>query len=274
MLEASHLCYATAGRSLISGVDLDLRPGEVTTLLGPNGAGKSTLLKLLSRQLRPGGGAISLEGRSLSRWPLKELAQRRAVLPQQSAVPFDFTAQELVLLGRSPHGDARRSLAMVREAMEWTESAHLAGRTARTLSGGELQRVHLARVLVQLSLGRTARSTLLLLDEPISGLDPAHQHGALRICRRMAERGAAVFVIVHDLNLAAQYSDRLLLLRQGRLVATGSPREVLSPERVGEVFGVCATVTPNPITGGPALFFDLPEQEKRAPALDLRSQAI
>ncbi len=257
MLTASNLHYTVASRSLITGVDLQLYPGEVTSILGPNGAGKSTLLKLLSRQLKLTKGAIAINGRCLSRWPLQELARRRSVLPQQSAIPFEFTALEIVLLGRSPHGDASRCQAMIREAMEWTECAHLADRVVRTLSGGELQRVHLARVLVQLSLGETKEPGLLLLDEPISGLDPAHQHGALRICRLMARRGVAVLLVLHDVNLAAQYSDRLVLLKEGRLVSSGPPQEVLPSDVIGKVFGVRAALTQNPITGGPAVFVDL-----------------
>jgi len=261
-LETRALSFRVPGRTLVDGVDLAIAPGRVTTLLGPNGAGKSTLMKLLCRQLKPSGGTIMLEGRPLGEWPLRDLARRRAVLPQASSVPFDFTAREIVLMGRSPYGDGGRSLAMARRAMEWTQCAHLGDRVVRTLSGGELQRVNLARVLVQLNLGEGPQTPLLLLDEPVSSQDPAHQHGALLVCRRMAALGAAVFVILHDLNLAAQYSDAILILRQGRIVARGTPREVLRPEIITEVFEVRTTLGLNPITGGPAVFVEpLPKAE-------------
>jgi len=241
---------------LISGINIDLRPGEVTTILGPNGAGKSTLLKLLCGQLKPTSGSITFAGRPLAQWSLKELATRRAVLPQHSSVPFDFTALEIVLLGRSPHGDASRHRSLALEAMDWTECAHLSDRIARTLSGGELQRVHLARILVQLNLGAVTAPTIFFLDEPVSSQDPAHQHGALVVARQMAKKGMAVFLILHDLNLAAQYSDCIHILKQGRLVHSGKPECVLRPEVISDAFDVRATIGVNPISDGPAVFVE------------------
>lgn len=256
LLQASDLHFTISGRSLISGLHLDLEPGKVTTILGPNGAGKSTFLKLLCRQLKPTRGEVTFDGRPLGDWSLREMARRRAVLPQHSSVPFDFTSLEIVLLGRSPYGDGVRHLAMARKAMEWTECAHLADRVARTLSGGELQRVNLARILVQLNLGEDLEPSVLFLDEPVSSQDPAHQHGALQVSREMARRGVAVLVILHDLNLAAQYSDSILILKQGHLIAHGTPSEVLRPELIGSVFDVRATLGVNPITQGPAVFVE------------------
>lgn len=256
ILRAAKVTYHAGPRCLVSGIDFTLGPGEMVALLGPNGAGKSTVLKLLCGELRPSSGTVVFGGKPLGQWAPRELARRRAVLPQQAMVPFEFSAMEIVMLGRSPHGDAGKCVGMVLEAMEWTECRHLAQQSVGTLSGGELQRVHLARVLVQIGLRASGSVRCLMLDEPISNLDLSHQHGALRIAREIASQGAALLVVLHDLNLAAQYADRIVLLKQGRIVAAGTPSEVLCTELIGEVFGVRARVIKNPVCGSPAVFLE------------------
>lgn len=256
MLAARNLSFAVGSKTLVDAVDLEVEAGEMVALLGPNGAGKSTLLKMLCGQSKPSSGSVLFEGKELGQWAPRELARRRAVLPQSSAVPFEFTALEIVLLGRSPHGDAYSHEAMARVAMEKTESLHLADRTVTTLSGGEMQRVQLARVLVQIGLDGGA-PRCLMLDEPISNLDPAHQHSALQIAADLARDGAAVLVVLHDLNLAAQYASRLVLMKTGAIVADGLPRDVLTEARIGDVFGVKATVIRNPLCDAPAVFVGL-----------------
>jgi iron complex transport system ATP-binding protein len=216
-------------------------------------------LKLLCGQLRPTTGSVSFDGKPIREWAVRHLARHRSVLPQQSMAPFEFSALEIVLLGRSPHGDAARCIEMALDAMRWTECDHLALRTVNTLSGGELQRVHLARVLVQVGLKDNGSSRCVMLDEPISNLDPAHQHVALRISRRIAVEGAAVLIVLHDLNLAAQYSDRLVLMKSGRIAASGTPAEVMREDLIGEVFGVRAHVAVNPVCGAPAVFVEAPD---------------
>lgn len=173
--------------------------------------------------------------------------------------PFEFSALEIVLLGRSPHGDPARCMEMALDAMRWTECDHLALRTVNTLCGGELQRVHLARVLVQAGLKDNGSSRCVMLEEPISNLDPAHQHVALRIARRLAVEGTAVLMVLHDLNLAAQYSDRLVLMKSGRLAASGTPAEVVREDLIAEVFGVRAQIAVNPVCGAPAVSVEAPE---------------
>lgn len=256
MLEARNLSFAVGSKTLVNSVNLEVKPGEMVALLGPNGAGKSTLLKMLCGQSRPSSGSVLFEGKELGQWAPRELARRRAVLPQSSAVPFEFTALEIVLLGRSPHGDASAHEAVARTAMEKTESLHLADRTVTTLSGGEMQRVQLARVLVQIGLDGGA-PRCLMLDEPISNLDPAHQHSALQIASDLAKDGAAVLVVLHDLNLAAQYATRLVLMKAGAIITDGLPSEVLTEGQIGEVFGVKATVIRNPLCDAPAVFVGL-----------------
>ncbi len=243
------------GKRLLGGVNFELSPGVVIGVLGPNGAGKSTLLKLLAGQWKPTEGEIRWSDRPLPQWRPEELACRRAVLPQQSSTPFDFTALEIVLMGRLPFRDAARQRELALRAMRWTESEQLAGRVVRHLSGGELQRVHLARVLVQLGLGESGGAQLLLLDEPVSNLDPAHQHQTLQICRHMAARGVAVLVILHDLNLAANYCDRLLLLQSGTPVCEGTPEGVLNAGTLRDVFQLNSHQLINPLSMKPTFVF-------------------
>lgn len=247
-LEAESLRLVRAGRVLLDGVDLRVCPGEVLALLGPNGAGKSTLLRCLGGELTPDAGRVRLNGRALTDWRPRELARRRAVLPQHSALEFPFSALEVVLLGRIPHGgpgrgDRQRALA----ALAAAEVAHLAGRAYTTLSGGERQRVHLARVLVQLWEALPgAEPRWLMLDEPTASLDLAHQHASLALARRWAGQGVGVLVVLHDLNLAAQYADRIAVLQAGRLLALDTPRTVLQPALIARAFGLAVRVLPHP----------------------------
>lgn len=258
MIKVEGLSFRVGGKALVASANMGVGEGEVVALLGPNGAGKSTLLKLLCGQLSPSEGRVLFEGKPLTDWDPRELARRRAVLPQSSTVPFDFTALEIVLLGRSPHGDASRCEQMAGEAMAQTECAHLAERIVTTLSGGEMQRVQLARVLVQIDMATKGSRRCLMLDEPISNLDPAHQHSALRLVARSASQGVGVLVVLHDLNLAAQYADRLLLMKEGRIVGEGTPDEVMTEKQIGAVFNLRAKVVRNPTCDAPAVFVESP----------------
>jgi iron complex transport system ATP-binding protein len=243
----------TLGRApVLRGVGLALAPGEVLAVLGPNGAGKSTLLAVLSGAEAPDAGWVGLDDRPLAAWAPAALARRRAVLPQHSELVFAFTAFEVALLGRSPHAgrsSRARDLAAVVWALTEAEVAHLADRVYTTLSGGERQRVQLARVLAQIGpLGPEApdAARYLLLDEPTSSLDLAHQHATLAAARRAASAGVAVLVVLHDLNLAAMYADRLLVLSAGRIAAEGGADAVLSEALVADVFDLEVRVTRHP----------------------------
>jgi iron complex transport system ATP-binding protein len=253
MMEARSLFYSVGGRDLVRDVSLDLRPGEVTAVLGPNGAGKSSLLKLFSGERPPTSGEIRLDGRPLAARDTAELARRRAVLPQESVVAFPFSAGEIVLLGRLPHlrgAESRRDFDIAAEAMRLTGVSHLARRLFPTLSGGERQRVHLARALAQIwECPGAAR--FLLLDEPTSNLDLAHQHETLAVARDFAARGVGVLVILHDLNLAAEYADRIVLLSGGAVQAEGTPGKVLTETNVRTVFGLNVAVISHPKSGRP-----------------------
>ncbi len=245
MLTATGIAVRRGARLAVKEIDLRLHAGELFGVLGPNGAGKSSLLGALSGELSTAAGAVSLHGRALADWPARERARHLAVLPQSSTLNFAFRVDEVVALGRLPHDSGREADArIVTEALEAADAAHLRARNYLELSGGERQRVHLARVLAQLWPG--GEGQVLLLDEPTSMLDPAHQHRVLRVLRDVAGRGAAVLVILHDLNLAARYCDRLLLLAEGGNRASGTPREVLRADLLQSVFDLEVLVQRHP----------------------------
>ncbi|HEX3809560.1 MAG TPA: heme ABC transporter ATP-binding protein [Rhizomicrobium sp.] len=232
---------------ILSGVDIDVMPGEVTAVIGPNGAGKSTLLKVLAGDIVPQSGSVTLNGKPLSQWTAEERAIQRAVLPQTPELGFSFRAWDVVTLGRHPHrqrASRANNSRTVREAMTATDVAHFSPRECGTLSGGELHRVHYARTLAQLwDPLPDGRARILLLDEPTSSLDLFHQHAIMAKARQIAQSGAGVLAILHDLNLAAAYADQLLLLANGRVVAAGTPRDVLTAKLVTRVWRVPCNVS-------------------------------
>lgn len=223
--------------------------GSVTAVLGTNGAGKSSLFGLVSGEV-PYSGSVTFHARELSDWPALARARHIGVLPQHSQLSFAFTAEEVVSLGLTPLSLGwRAGRRCLREAMERTDTAHLADRSFTRLSGGERQRVALARVLLQLS--EAEATPLLLLDEPTSAQDLGHQHDLLQLARDCASDGVTVIAILHDLNHALRYADRCLVLRDGEPAAAGKPACVLSSDTVEQVWGY----RPRYVSGGdfPAL---------------------
>lgn len=237
---ARQLAYYVQGRALLHGVDLEVRPGEVHALLGPNGSGKSTLLRLLAGELQPSAGDLHLNGRPLQTWSALEQAQQRAVLSQNHALDFPFTATEVVALGRlaAAHEAGTVARDIIRQALRLTDAEVFADHLYPTLSGGERARVQLARVLVQVWESAPLGPRYLLLDEPTAHLDLKHQHHCLRVIRERAKQGLGALVVLHDPNLALHYADRVTLLQQGRVTASGAPIEVLTPETIQQVYGV------------------------------------
>jgi iron complex transport system ATP-binding protein len=250
MLEAIDVSLSFQRRALLRGVSLTIRSGEVLALVGVNGAGKSTLLKILAGDRSPDAGRVKLAGRLLPDWSLTELARRRAVLPQDSRLAFPFSALEVVLMGRFPYSGgypSRQDIRLARAVMEDLDVIHLQDRLYPTLSGGERARVQLSRALCQLLDNGTPEPCALLLDEPTASLDLAHQHTALAAARRFArEENGAVCAVLHDLNLAAQYADRIAVLAEGRIVACGPPWEVLTEAILGSAFEVEVLVGRHP----------------------------
>lgn len=267
MLQAHGIAVQRGERQILSDIDLSLPAGQVIGVLGANGAGKSTLLAALAGELSPSTGRITLNGRPLSAWPAAELASCRAVLPQSPSLQFDLPVATVIGMGAYPHARYTRTGAPRTDSRDTAQAAmaedqrilqrvlaladvqDLYGRRYRLLSGGEQQRVHLARVLYQLLLARQGRDEyrVLMLDEPTASLDPRHQLHLLSAVHTLAhEENVAALVIVHDLNLAAGCCDRLLLLGQGRVAACGTPAQVLTPDTLRQVYGVEATVLPHP----------------------------
>ncbi|MGO1051046.1 heme ABC transporter ATP-binding protein [Crossiella sp. CA198] len=245
--EAAAIDVHLGGQRILHRVDLAARTGEVLALLGPNGAGKSTLLAALAGDVTPTAGQVLVHGKPLAGYRPRELAVRRAVLPQQVLLSFPFTVAEVVEMGRAPWAGtpaAEQDEQAIAEAMRETEVAGFAHRRFPSLSGGERARVALARVLAQ-------RAGLLLLDEPTAALDLRHQEAVLRIAKRRAEAGDAVVVVLHDLGLAAAYADRVALLSGGELAAAGDPAEVLTGELLSRVYRHEVEVLAHPRTGAP-----------------------
>jgi len=248
-LHGESITVAIGSKKILDDVSITIGAGEVVAVIGPNGAGKSTLLKVLCGDFPPTQGYVRMNSHPLTSFPLAERARRRAVLPQHSLLSFAFTALEVTLMGRTPHahgGFRPTDYEIAGAALAEADASHLESRTYTTLSGGERQRVHLARVLAQIWDAPASEGSYLLLDEPLTGLDLSHQHHSLAVARRFAARGTGVLTILHDLNLAAQYADRIVVLWQGRTAACGPPTDVLRPDLIQDVFGLSTTVLPHP----------------------------
>lgn len=258
-LEGHTLSYRLGQDTLLRDVSVAVRTGRVTAVLGANGAGKSTLLRLLSGDMTPTEGEVTLHGRELSEWDPRDVAVRRAVMPQASTLTFPFTAAQVAALGRIPHAGRRLSdedHAIAFHALERAGAEHLSQRVYPTLSGGERQRVDFARAIAQVWTPSETGGRYLLLDEPTSSLDLARQHELLRGVRAFAATGAGVLVVLHDLNLAAEYADEVVVLHQGEVVASGTPAVALTAEVIEHAFALPVLVTTHPRSGGPLIVPD------------------
>jgi iron complex transport system ATP-binding protein len=239
MIEARHLTVTAGRKLLLHDVGLAVRPGEVMAVIGPNGAGKSTLLRALAGELRSQPGMVLFDGQPIAGLDPRGLARRRAVVSQSVELAFPMRVADVVRLGRLPwHGTAEtaRDVEAVAGALERAGVIHLHERAYATLSGGERQRVQLARALAQID--GAEQPAALLLDEPTASLDAAHRVGLLRLVRGLAAEGLAVLTILHDLNEAGFVADRVAVLSQGRVLASGPPGQVLRASALASVFGV------------------------------------
>jgi iron complex transport system ATP-binding protein len=249
-LAAEHVTLAYDDSVVVRDLELQLTEGSFTAIVGPNGCGKSTLLRALGRLMRPASGQVLLDGRAIARTPTREVARVLGLLPQAPVAPDGLTVADLVARGRHPHQTwlrqwSRDDEAVVAEALAWTDLAGLADRPFDAPSGGQRQRAWISMALAQ-------GTDLLLLDEPTTYLDLSHQIDVLELVGRLhAERGRTVVVVLHDLNLAARYAQRLVAMKDGALVASGTPDEVLTEALLADVFDLEARVLPDPVTGTP-----------------------
>ena len=256
MIALQNITVTIGKRALVREISIDIVPGQVTVMIGPNGAGKSTLLRTLTGEHKPASGTIKFDNKPLTHWPARSLAKCRAVVEQHSRLSFSFPVLEVVLMGRTPHlegGESRRDIDIAWAAMEKAGVTHLAEQSYTTLSGGERQRVDLARALTQIWEATADRNRYLLLDEPTASLDIAHQHETLKLAREVAAQNVSVFVVLHDLNLAAQYGDHVVVLHDGCCLANGQPAEVLTSEIIEQAFSVPVLVTPHPCHNCPLI---------------------
>ena len=253
-LKVSELNYCVDGVQLLKRIGMEVRDGEFVGLIGPNGCGKSTLLKHIYRVYRPRRNAVLLDGNDVLSFSSKGLARQMSVMAQENSMEFDFRVSEMVLFGRYSHhklleGNSATDRRLCSDCLKEVGLEGYEERSFQSLSGGEKQRVLLARTLMQ-------QSPLIVLDEPMNHLDVSHQYRIMDVLRR---RNATVFSSIHDLNLAALYCDRLILMLGGEIVATGTPEELITPQYIRQCFGIEALVNVNSVTGKLQVYY-LPDK--------------
>ena len=251
-LEMQRVTLGYNHHPVLEDINLKVSPGELVGLIGPNGSGKSTIIKALSHVINPSSGKVLVDGRNILRIPRRELARMVGVVPQLPLLPSTFTAFEIVLMGRNPHlglfqSEGKHDWAIASRAMEQTGTGELANRRVNELSGGEIQCLLIARVLVQ-------ETDAILLDEPTANLDIGRQGEILDLIKQLCTRNnLSVLAAVHDLNLAAQYCDRLCLINEKHIHAEGTPGEVITDKNIKEVYGAENCVYTHPVNGLPTV---------------------
>ena len=258
-ISVDSLCVQRGGHEILKGIDLEIAAGGITALIGPNGCGKSTLLKTIARILPPASGQICLGGTPLERLTARETAQRLAMLPQTPILPEGMRVRDLVAQGRHPHRGLLRQWspegdAAIARAMQDAGVADLAERPLTALSGGQRQRCWIAMTLAQ-------ETEILLLDEPTTYLDLAVQIDIMRLLTRLAAKGRTILVVLHELNLAAAFASRIVMMNAGRIAADGPAKDVMTEAQLDAVFGLDAYVIPDPESGRPVC---LPRVEARS----------
>lgn len=250
-LRVNGVTLGYGNRIVLRDIDLEVKPGEMVGIIGPNGCGKSTLIRGITGLITPRSGQIFINGQNIAKMSRGNLARVIAVVPQNPLLPGLFTAFEVVLMGRTPHlsrfgYEGERDLAITQRAMEATQTIAFAERRVGELSGGEKQRLTIARALAQ-------EPEVILLDEPTAHLDISHQVETLDLFRELClERGLVAVAATHDLNLAAQYCDRLVMISQERIYCQGTPRQVINPQNIKQVYGTEVYVYPHPVNNLPA----------------------
>ncbi len=252
MIEVNSISFRYRNDWVLRDLSLQIGRGEFLGVIGPNGSGKTTLLKILCRLLSPQHGSVLFEGLPLEKMTRSEIAKQIAVVPQESYTLYPFLVMEIVLMGRTPYlghlmFERPRDLEIARRAMEWTETLSISDRSIDEISGGERRRVLIARALAQ-------EPKVILLDEPTANLDLHHQVEFLNLLLTLnREKGLTIFMASHDLNIAAEFCDRLILLQKGGIFRAGTPSEVITRENIESVYGCEVCVDPHPVTGVPTV---------------------
>jgi iron complex transport system ATP-binding protein len=249
--------------TILKDICLEASDGEFIGILGANGSGKTTLIRTIAKVLKPARGVILLNGKDISKIKLRELTKILAVVPQDTSINFDFNVEDVVLMGRTPHlarfqVETQKDLEIAYDAIKLVRCEHLIGRNINEISGGERQKVVIARALAQ-------QPRILLLDEPTAHLDINHQIEIMSLLKKLADSGLIVIAVIHDLNLASQFCSKILMMKDGRIFAFGKPKDVLTPENIKEVFGIDVIVRKHPITGS---YYVLPVKLKDIGARD------
>lgn len=243
MLIARNISYSIGNKSILRDIDLTLEPGEFKAIVGPNGAGKSSLLKIITGENKSYKGKVHYHGKMLNAFKINEISKVRAVLPQESQVNFPFTVSEIVEMGRSTFRDKKSQLdKIVKAVMQNTNITHLRDRSYHSLSGGEKQKVQLTRVMAQM-WGSSNLSRFIFLDEPTASLDMAQQHQMMGLAKKLSKNNIGVLAVIHDLNLAIQYADNIVFMRQGEVICQGKVKDIMRKENIETTFSHEVTVT-------------------------------
>ncbi|WBV56750.1 heme ABC transporter ATP-binding protein [Chryseobacterium daecheongense] len=256
MIKAHQISYKHKEFHILDGVDVSLEYGEFLAIVGPNGAGKSSLLSVLANEVKSAKQKVLFKNKPVNEWNVVELSRHKAKFSQHNSNDIPLEVKDVVMMGRYPYFDAqprKEDLEAMNNMMYETDVFHLKDREYNTLSGGEKQRVHLSRVLAQLQ--NDIAHKLLFLDEPLNNLDVKHQYKALEIMKSFTKQANSAVVVLHDLNLAAQYADKILLMKSGRVSAYGTPQEVFTAENITKAYNFPCTICEHPITNNPMIIF-------------------
>jgi len=259
MLRTENISYSIGKKSILDGISAEFHPGEFNMILGPNGSGKSTFLKIFSGEIHRNDGNVFYAGKQVRAIKNDELAKFRAVMSQQPELSFPLTVDEVVMMGRYPHfvfNPGKKDETICNEVMERMNLQSFRERNYLTLSGGEKQRVQYARVLAQIWEKPASGCRYLFLDEPLTNLDINYQQEFLQIAREFVKEDTILVAVMHDINLAIQYADKLFFLKDGGLVAQGKPSAILTEELLAKVFGVKTTIINNPVSGSPLVIYN------------------